>query len=101
MLFVILFLFVIVNNMDDLFNLQFVICSGVKWIILFMFINKFLGVDKVSMRVNKDSFLVIFGLFIDIINCLFIIFKFLDLWKVIEVIFLLKEGDYEILFNKR
>lgn len=58
-----------------------------------MFFNKFFGFDKVSMKVIRDSFFVILGFFIDIINCLFIILIFLDEWKIVEVIFLLKDGD--------
>lgn len=68
-------------------------------IILVMFINKFFGLDKVEVWVLKDSLFVILGLFIEIINCFFVIFIFFDVWKVVEVIFFLKEGDYNVVFN--
>lgn len=87
------------NLFKELFNFIFVICMQVECIVLFMFFNKFLGFDKVSMCIIKDCFFVIFGLLIDIINCFFVIFIFLNFWRVFEVILLLKDGDYEELLN--
>lgn len=63
--------------------------------------NKLLGLDKISVCVFKDCFFVIFGFFIDIINCFIFISIFFDNWKEVEVILIFKEGDYEMFVNNR
>lgn len=66
-----------------------------------MVINKVFGIDKISVKVIKDCFFVILVFFIFIINVLFIINIFLDAWKLVEVILVLKSGDYEVSSNNR
>lgn len=65
---------------------------------LFLF-NKVLGYDKVIMFVIKDAFLCILFVLMDIVNRFLLLLVFFVVWKIFEVILLLKDGDYEIVNN--
>lgn len=63
------------------------------------FFNKVFGWDKVFMFIIKDSLCSILLVLFDFVNLLLLMFVFFDKWKKFEVIFLVKEGDNEILSN--
>lgn len=66
-----------------------------------MFFNKVFGFDKVFLFVVKDCFVYILLVIINIINSFFVNFIFFWVWKWGEVVFYLKDGDYEVLNNNR
>ncbi len=80
---------------DELFYLRLVTCTEVQSIIMFMPSNKSPVLDKINMRVIKDSLPVILGPLIDIINCSLSTSTYPSTWKKAEVIPLLKDGDHE------
>jgi hypothetical protein len=63
--------------------------------------NKSPGLDKINMRVIKDSLPVILGPLTDIINCSLSTSTYPSTWKKAEVIPLLKDGDHEQASNNR
>ena len=87
---------VITYPSDQLFNFQSVTCTEVQRIIIAMPSNKSPGPDKIGMRVFKDCLPIILGPLTHMINCSPMTSTFPDLWKISEVIPLLKEGDHEI-----
>ncbi|CAB4031940.1 Hypothetical predicted protein [Paramuricea clavata] len=92
---------VITYPSDQLFNFQSVTCTEVQRIIMAMPSNKSPGPDKIGMRVIKDCLPIILGPLTHMINCSLMTSTFPDLWKISEVIPLLKEGDHEIASNNR
>ena len=92
---------VITYPSDQLFNFQSVTCTEVQRIIMAMPSNKSPGPDKIGMRVFKDCLPIILGPLTHMINCSLMTSTFPDLWKISEVIPLLKEGDHEIASNNR
>ncbi|CAB4026746.1 Hypothetical predicted protein [Paramuricea clavata] len=89
------------NSPDDLFYFRPVTCTEVQNIILSMPSNKSPGLDKINMRVIKDSLPVILGPLTDIINCSLNTSTYPKAWKKAEVIPLLKDGDHEQASNNR
>ena len=57
--------------------------------------NKAPGINKIPMRVIKDSLPVILPTITSIINASFVTGKFPLLWKMAEVTRITKEGDHE------
>ena len=86
---------------DELFYLRPVTCTEVQSIIMSMPFNKSPGLDKINMRVIKDSLPVILGPLTDIINCSLSTSTYPSTWKKAEVIPLLKDGDHEQASNNR
>ena len=85
---------------------EFVFHSSVKWeqverIINAMSTNKALGIDKVPIRVIKDSLPAILPSITSIINAIFQLATFPSHWKIAEVTPILKDGDHEIPNNNR
>ena len=68
------------------FTFYSVTCTEVQRIILSMPSNKSPGLDKISMRVIKDSLPVILGPLTDIVNSSFATSTFPEAWKIAEVI---------------
>ena len=87
--------------MEEQFKFEPVTCSKIQRIITDMPRNKSPGPDKLSIGVVKDCLPVILGPLTNIINCSFQSGMFPDLWKLSEVIPLLKEGDHETPSNNR
>ena len=92
---------VITYPSDQLFNFQSVTCTEVQRIIMAMPSNKSPGPDKIGMRVFKDCRPITLGPLTHMINCSLMTSTFPDLWKISEVIPLLKERDHEIASNNR
>lgn len=86
---------------DQQFNFRSVTCTEVQRIIMAMPSNKSPGPDKINMRVIKDCLPIILGPLTHIINCSLMTGMFPDLWKISEVIPLLKDGDHEVASNNR
>lgn len=63
--------------------------------------NKAPGIDKVSIRVMKDSLSAILPSITSIINATFQSSTFPSCWKIAEVTPILKDGDHEIPNNNR
>ena len=63
--------------------------------------NKAPGIDKVPIRVTKDSLPAILPSFTSIINASFRLSTFPSRWKIAEVTSILKDGDHEIPNNNR
>ena len=85
---------------------EFVFHSTVKWeqverIINGMSANKASGIDKVPIRVIKDSLPAILPWITSIINASFKLATFPSRWKIAEVTPILKDGDHEIPNNNR
>ena len=85
---------------------EFVFHSTVKWdqverIINAMSTNKAPGIDKVPIRVIKDSLPAILPSITSIINASFKLSTFPSCWKIAEVTPILKDGDHEIPSNNR
>ena len=91
---------VITYPSDQLFNFQSVTCTEVQRIIMAIPSNKSPGPDKIGMRVFKDCLRIILGPPTHMINCSLMTSTFPVLWKISEVIPLLK-GDHEIASNNR
>lgn len=100
--FVIIILLLVIWKYDECFDdFQFyvVIEQEVGKVIKGLFLNKVFGYDKIIVCVFKDSLLVILLVIISIMNNLFSIFIFLKVWKMVEVVFVLKLGCFEDLCN--
>ena len=63
--------------------------------------NKAPGFDKVPMSIIKDALPCILPALTDIINCSLLTSEYPTLWKMAEVVPLLKDGDHEIADNNR
>ena len=63
--------------------------------------NKAPGIDKVPIRVIKDSLSGILPSITSIINATFQLSTFPSCWKIAEVTLILKDGDHEIPNNNR
>ena len=87
---------VITHSSDQLFNFKSVTCSEVEGIIMAMPSDKSPGPDRIGMHVIKDCLPIILAPLTHIINCSLTTNTFPELWKISEVIPLLKEGDHEI-----
>ena len=90
-----------VSSPGELFYFRPVTCTEVQNIIVSMPSNKSPGLDKINMRVIKDSLPVILGPLTDIINCSLNTSTYPTAWKKAEVIPLLKDGDHEQASNNR
>lgn len=99
--FVVIILLVIWKYDDCFDDFQFydVIEQDVGKVFKGLFLNKVFGYDKIIVSVFKDSLLVILLVIVCIMNNLFSIFIFLKVWKMVEVVFLLKLGCFEDLCN--
>lgn len=87
------------NDYWEFFMFFVVIEFLVENIVNGLFLNKVFGVDKIIFRVFKDSFFVIFLIIMYLFNKLFVIGIFVWLWKMVEVIFVFKFGDFNELVN--
>ena len=76
-------------------------CKQIQEIVLAMPTNKAPGIDKIPMRVVKDSLPVILPSLSSIINTSFVKGTFPLLWKMAEVTPILKDGDHEQANNNR
>ena len=76
-------------------------CKQIQEIVLAMPTNKAPGIDKISMRVVKDSLPVILPSLTSIINTSFVKGTFPLLWKMAEVTPIPKDGHHEQANNNR
>ena len=76
-------------------------CKQVERVISAMSTNKPPGIDKVPIRVIKDSLPAIPPSITSIINATFQLSTFPSCWKIAEVTPILKNGDHEITNNNR
>lgn len=60
-----------------------------------------LGYDKIFVWVLKDSCESIVFVIFRLVNNLFNVVVFFKVWKIVEVIFVFKEGNLEELVNNR
>ena len=86
---------------SEQFAFHTVECKQIQDIISAMPTNKAPGIDKISMRVVKDSLPVILPTLTSIINASFVTGTFPSLWKMAEVTPIPKEGDHEKPNNNR
>ena len=76
-------------------------CKQIEDIIHFMATNKTPGIDKISVRVIKDSLSVISPTITSIINASFVSGTFPRVWKMAEITPIPKGGDHEKPDNNR
>jgi len=76
-------------------------CKQIQDIVLAMSTNKAPGIDKIPMRVIKDSLPVILPTLTSIMNASFVTGTFPLPWKMAEVTPIPKEGDHEKPNNNR
>lgn len=85
----------------DQFRLYPVSCYEIQRIVMSFSSSKAPGFDKVSMSVIKDALPCILPMLTQIVNCSLLMSVFPTVWKKVEVIPLVKEGDHEIPNNNR
>ena len=86
---------------SDQFHFHPVSCSDVQQITMSFSSNKAPGLDKVPMSIIKDALPCILPALTDIVNCSLLTSEYPTLWKMAEVVPLLKDGDHEIADNNR
>ena len=86
---------------SEQFTFHSVECKQIQDIVLAMPTNKAPGIDKIPMRVIKDSLPVILPTLTSLINASFVTGTFPLPWKMAEVTPIPKEGDHEKPSNNR
>lgn len=64
-------------------------------------VSKVIGFDKILVKLLKNCVLCIFNFFCVIFNKCFYLGKFLVVWKVVNIILILKSGYFGEVFNYR